>query len=176
MKEIDNMIDKELKKIIDEHGYFSSIQEFYAVLKEELEEAREEMDSMESLFNTIWTKIRMNEKIRDTDIELMTGFAIRGIKELVQVAAVLKKLGQPDLIIKPVVSDYEEAINIISMELRKDQTPGSTFYGWQANIACMAMDLGVDHKTANHIGIKFLSVLLNMPLDFEAIYNQKSIM
>lgn len=90
---INKMIEDELKKIIDKHGYFNSIHEFYAVLKEELEEAREEMDTLESISDNLWRTIRLNEKITKDDIETMKGFAVRGIKELVQVAAVLKKLG-----------------------------------------------------------------------------------
>ena len=56
---------------------------------------------------------------------------------------------------------YSEAIKVVRSELKKDQTPGSVFYGWQSNIACCIMDSSdIEPDKANEIAVKFLNLLI----------------
>jgi hypothetical protein len=57
---------------------------------------------------------------------------------------------------------YITAIRVIRQELKKDQSPKSTYHGWQSNLACCIMDGSeLDHKTANTIAVNFLRKLID---------------
>ena len=128
---INELIERELEKIIKLHGYYNSDHEFYGVLKEEFEEAREELDSLENYIYKVWENIRLNEPIED--IDLMKGIVIRGIKELVQIAAVLEKAKYKD-------NKFAIAVKTIIDEFNKDTEKVSTYNGWKSNIDCDSMD------------------------------------
>lgn len=56
---------------------------------------------------------------------------------------------------------YSKAMKVIIEELKEDQSPGSTYYSWQSNIACCIMDNSdIKHDKANEIAIKFLDLLI----------------
>lgn len=59
-------------------------------------------------------------------------------------------------------NEYPKAMEVITKELKEDQSPGSMYYGWQSNIACCIMDNSdIEHDKANEIAIKFLNLLIN---------------
>ena len=66
--EIQELIDREVNKIVKQHGLFNSAHELYAVLKEEIEEQQEAL-------NNFWDSVKKNDP---------------NIEELVQIAAVAK--------------------------------------------------------------------------------------
>jgi hypothetical protein len=59
-------------------------------------------------------------------------------------------------------SEYSKAMKIIREELRKDTSPGSTYYAWQSNIACSIMDHSdLNSMRANKIAKQFLHKLID---------------
>jgi len=56
---------------------------------------------------------------------------------------------------------YEEAMKIISDELKSDKSGGSMYYAWQSNLACIMQDnSNIDHELSNKIACKFLDRLI----------------
>jgi len=58
--------------------------------------------------------------------------------------------------------EYVSAMRAIRNELKKDQSSGSTYHGWQSNLACCIMDNSdLDYKTSNQIAVNFLRKLID---------------
>lgn len=58
------------------------------------------------------------------------------------------------------VLGVEQAMEIVTEELRGNKSPGSWYYSWQSNLACTIMDnADIDHDTANKIAVRFLDRL-----------------
>lgn len=73
---------------------YNSEHEGYAILKEEMEEALDEIDSVKEHFNNLWQDVKSNNReefIRDCGF--VEFYAIRAIEELAQVGAVARKMG-----------------------------------------------------------------------------------
>lgn len=88
---IEALIDDELARIIEEHGLFVDDHQAYAVIKEEVEEAREEMIIIRENMVKFWERVRADD-LDNTDI--MESIVIHGtelIKEAVQIVACAKK-------------------------------------------------------------------------------------
>jgi CII-binding regulator of phage lambda lysogenization HflD len=73
-------------------GNYNSLHEGYAVLKEEIEEVRDEYNSLLSNYHYLWENIKDNDKDILSTIAKMQNDVIRQIKELAQVGAVLMKI------------------------------------------------------------------------------------
>lgn len=88
---IEALIDDELARIIEEHGLFVDDHQAYAVIREEVEEAREELIIIRENMVAWWARIRND----DTDnLDIMESIQIHGIeliKEAVQVVACARK-------------------------------------------------------------------------------------
>lgn len=88
---IQALIQDELERIITEHGYFVDDHQAHAVLREEVEEAREELIIIRENMVAWWARIRND----DTDnLDIMESIQIHGIeliKEAVQVVACARK-------------------------------------------------------------------------------------
>jgi len=53
------------------------------------------------------------------------------------------------------------AMKIVTKALKEDKSPGSYYYGWQSNLACVIMDNSeLKHDKANEIAVKFLELLI----------------
>lgn len=99
----DDLIEKtvhcEYETAVSNYGkYYASKHEAYALLKEEVEEAKEKMDSFRSLMHIFWLSVR-GKKIEivpnytDTKhIKVIRERALQTMKELAQVAAVCTKI------------------------------------------------------------------------------------
>lgn len=92
---IEKLINKGLQEANKKFPLFSSWHEAYAVILEEVEEAREEVSMMGELeIESLWINIRSKkarESDRLTDIDEIRGYAVRAIEELIQVAAMCDK-------------------------------------------------------------------------------------
>lgn len=92
---IENMIAEELAEANCKYPMFHSWKEAYAVILEEAEEAAECMEIIsEEGIGYLWGSIRMKnveEEVRVCNVEAIKKFAVRGIQELVQVAAMCDK-------------------------------------------------------------------------------------
>jgi hypothetical protein len=85
----------ELAQAVLEHGdKFNSMHEAWAVLKEEVEEAWEEVNYIENnLLDFVWEKVTKGFVPEETINEIQE-VAIRGMKELAQVWAVCEKMNE----------------------------------------------------------------------------------
>lgn len=92
---IEELINNELVNANKKFPLFASWHEAYAVILEEAQEAQEEVSIMEELeVECLWCNIRSkkaSEADRLKSIEAIRGYAVRGIEELIQVAAMCDK-------------------------------------------------------------------------------------
>jgi hypothetical protein len=94
-KDLRFLVMEEKRRIIEKHGLFNSTHEFYAVLKEEIEESKEMFDWLEGQinsdnFNNLWGKIKRDKCLIET-VSHMKKWVADSIKEMIQVLAVLEK-------------------------------------------------------------------------------------
>lgn len=88
---IEALIDDELERIIMEHGYFVDDHQAHNVLREEVEEAREELIVIRENMVAWWARIRNDDY---DNLDIMESIQIHGIeliKEAVQVVACARK-------------------------------------------------------------------------------------
>lgn len=92
---IEKLINEELQNANKKFPLFSSWHEAYAVIKEEIEEAEEEVAVMSEIeLESLWNNIRSktsDEADKFMKIGIIRGHAVRGIEELIQVAAMCDK-------------------------------------------------------------------------------------
>ena len=92
-EDLTQIIDEELARAISNRGNFTGKHGAYAVILEEVEEAKEELDIVEDALKCLWHCIR--HKIGTTgEIETIVNRALNGAAELIQVAAMAKKFQQ----------------------------------------------------------------------------------
>lgn len=86
-------IEKEIENAESWGKDFSSNHEAYAVLKEEVEEAGEELDKVKSILNIYWHLIRTNtyKNCMEECVKTLEDATFSTIKELIQVMAVCHK-------------------------------------------------------------------------------------
>ena len=88
-----NMIEEHNKEIEQKWGIgYNSEPEFYGVIKEEIEEAREEQKDLDEKLENIWAKIRKDEPISKQDCANIILIAQHLIAEAVQVGAVAGRM------------------------------------------------------------------------------------
>lgn len=62
------------------------------------------------------------------------------------------------------INEFAEAMKIIINEFKNDQEPGSIFFGWQSNLACIIKDYDPTGKLTmedcNKMAIAFLKRLM----------------
>lgn len=91
-KEIEKMINDEYGNAIENYGKFHSLREAESVLREEIEEARDEVWEIRKHYECLWRKIKRNQNLSAFDnFEDIVESATMAIEELVQVAAVCQK-------------------------------------------------------------------------------------
>lgn len=73
-KEVQALFDKELQKANKKNPQFHSAHEGYAVLLEEVEEAKEELDGLDFYTGCIWDAVKNGGCLR-TDLELTKKYA-----------------------------------------------------------------------------------------------------
>ena len=88
---IEALIEDELDRIIREHGLFASDHEAWAVIREELEEANEDVTLAGLAHASWWKRIREDDFDNLDVIDNIEKNAIEAIKELVQVIACCRK-------------------------------------------------------------------------------------
>ena len=88
---IDQAVCYELQNIVKEYGpTYHSTHEGYAVLKEEVEEAAEDMQKLEQMLEDVWQTIKINFSVND-ELTRLKGVAVALAGEAVQCAAVLER-------------------------------------------------------------------------------------
>ena len=90
-KDILEAIAKERDAAIENHDYFHSPHEFWAVLKEEVEELQEYSTYIASKADLLWTAVRADAVLNQDTLNIIRQNAINAACEAVQVAAVIDK-------------------------------------------------------------------------------------
>ena len=93
---INRLIGNEVARVNDIKPLYASTHEGWALMKEEIEEANDELDIVNALHNKFWNQIKYdhnnNEIIQDViDIKLRS---IKAIEELIQVCCVCDRFEQ----------------------------------------------------------------------------------
>lgn len=89
-EEIQALFDKELAKANEHNSQFHSAHEGYAVLLEEVEEVKKEMDDLDFYTGCIWDSVKNGGGLR-TDLEWAKKYTSSLIKEAIQVGAMCDK-------------------------------------------------------------------------------------
>ena len=89
-EEVQALFDKELKKANENNPQFHSSHEAYAVLLEEVEEAKEEMEDLNLYTGFIWNDVKNGGCLRG-DLKWAKEFASSLIREAIQVGAMCDK-------------------------------------------------------------------------------------
>jgi len=90
--DIEILITEELERANKIHKEFGSTHEAYAVIKEELEEAKDDIKSASKELKAMWLAIKDDDhELADECIDELQGFAVYAIEELIQVAAMCEK-------------------------------------------------------------------------------------
>ena len=89
MRLVSALVDKEHERSNKVHrAAFASLHEGYAVVKEEVEEADEEMDRLKKKLEFLWLNVKNDaDDMVQRNFEDMKSMAIAGACELIQVAA-----------------------------------------------------------------------------------------
>lgn len=93
MREVSVLVDKEYEWAARVHvGAASSPHEGYALIKEEVEEAAEDMERLKKKLDFLWANVKNDaEDMIPRNFEDMKSIAIAGACELIQVAAMADK-------------------------------------------------------------------------------------
>lgn len=93
MKEVSHLVGKEYQRAAAEHGGAANTpHEGYALIKEEVEEAAEEMERLKKKLDFLWLNVkRDDEDMVSRNLDHMKSIAIAGACELIQVAAMTEK-------------------------------------------------------------------------------------
>jgi len=91
-EDVEKLVDKELETATERFGLHHSWHEKYAVIKEEFDEAQDELNEMLFDLKVMWKNVKRNDTDYSDDIsEDMYNAAIRLACEAIQVAAMCKK-------------------------------------------------------------------------------------
>ena len=89
-EKIIKLINEELDEANEKFPPFHSPHEAYGVIKEELEETKEELECCEKALEKYWMNVKLDIK-QYADITKMEVYAINVAKEAIQVAAMCRK-------------------------------------------------------------------------------------
>lgn len=91
IERIDELAELELEEANNVHRrYFASDHECYSVIKEELEEAEEEMTRLKNALDALWLMVKMDSDLEDMLID-MKRISYFVIAEAIQVYAMCEK-------------------------------------------------------------------------------------
>jgi hypothetical protein len=90
-KEIEKLIDIELKKANEKYPLFCSPHEAYAVLQEEVDEVKDDMECINGRMELMWHDVKSDFDIMDHS-KRVYDLAMFTIQEAIQVAAMCKKI------------------------------------------------------------------------------------
>jgi len=98
--------------------------------------------------------------------ETVTGNSMLGTDNIEAIRLAIKALKKQETAVEKLAHENENEMNIaqamgvLKKALLEDQTPGSYYFGWQSNLACVIVDNSqLNMVQANHIAKHFLSLL-----------------
>lgn len=89
--DVEKLVQKELESANQRFPMFRSDHEGAAVICEEIEEAREDMNSIDCEFDVVWAYVKDNNKNSVTKARMVMNYAIDLACEAIQVAAMAQK-------------------------------------------------------------------------------------
>lgn len=89
--EVNSLVGNELARANSNYPLFNSPHEGYAVIKEELEEAYDEMAELNIAFNELWAYIKANEEPSEALLHELEARAIDAACEMIQASAMIRK-------------------------------------------------------------------------------------
>jgi predicted nuclease with TOPRIM domain len=95
-KIIEKLIERELVEANEKFPLFQSPHEAYGVLKEEVEELTEEVETMNKRLADLWREVREDEPTNGT-AGIIYRYAVAAAQEAIQCAAMCKKIEQSRL-------------------------------------------------------------------------------
>ena len=94
MKELTNsvklLVENELIDANKKFSMFNSTHEGYAIIKEEIEEAEQELIDVNAILKRVWYFVKRDENV-NKDMFLLKEYAIKLASESIQVAAMAQK-------------------------------------------------------------------------------------
>ena len=90
-EDVEKLVQKELESANQRFPMFRSDHEGAAVIVEEIEEAKEEMELLERQFDVLWENVKLERGLLKPISEAMYSCAIRLAIEAIQVAAMAQK-------------------------------------------------------------------------------------
>ena len=85
------LVKTELAAANSQHPPFASIHEAYAVMLEEFEETREELEILDQLMRKTWLAVRYDDKMEADVLQLIEQTAVSAAAEAIQLAAMARK-------------------------------------------------------------------------------------
>lgn len=90
--DIEFLVEKELKKANEKFPMFASAHEGYAVIKEEIEEAEQELHEIKNSLDMLWHNIKINDSDWQNEFDIQIKAQCKNLAcEAVQVAAMAQK-------------------------------------------------------------------------------------
>ncbi len=86
---VKGLAEDECGHAVIEHGKFNSDHEAYSIIREEAEEAADELRSMDIQLENIWNAVKRDDEIK---VDSLYDAAIRCACECIQVAAMCRKV------------------------------------------------------------------------------------
>lgn len=90
IKDVDMVIINELKRAISEHAPMNSQHEGFAVILEEIDEAKEEIENMDIALKMLWERVKRNDNAED-EAKMLLNYARLAAAETIQVAAMAQR-------------------------------------------------------------------------------------
>ena len=87
---VQELVEMELAAANEKHPPFASQHEGYAVIKEEIEETRAQINALEQHFGYAWDTIKHDASAKER-VEMCKHFSVLAACELIQVAAMCEK-------------------------------------------------------------------------------------
>lgn len=91
MNYLEEMVSEELERANTKHeSYFPTIEHTLTVLREEVEESREEIENIEACFEKIWKDYR-GQSVNELDFDRLEMHAENLLQESLQIIAMVRK-------------------------------------------------------------------------------------
>ncbi|SKB01042.1 hypothetical protein SAMN05443428_1536 [Caloramator quimbayensis] len=90
IKDVDMVIINELKRAISEHAPMNSQHEGFAVILEEVDEANEEIENIDTALKMLWERVKRNDNAED-EAKMLLNYSRLAAAEIIQVATMAQR-------------------------------------------------------------------------------------
>lgn len=140
-----DFLDEVSKQFVDDaiekHGYFHNKHEFESVLREEIEESKEEIKKIKKMHKKMWDNIRKNKDTSNQENEIIK-LARFVIFETLQIIAVIEKN-------KISKKKYSLDDNNLKNESSKDESSKKNYYDFETQMNKVSKLIDIDDRITN---------------------------